>query len=41
MCEPDWIFREVPEVAIQSLVSERLKIDPFPRFDERARDPHS
>src|ERR1700737_5244263 len=25
MCEPDRIFREVPEVAIQSLASERLK----------------
>lgn len=41
MYEPHRIFREVPEVAIQSLASERLKSTPFRKFDERVRDPHS
>jgi hypothetical protein len=35
------IVRDVPEVAIQSLASERLKSTPFRAFDERVRDPHS
>jgi hypothetical protein len=35
------IVRDVPEVAIQSLASERLKSTPFRTFDERVRDPHS